>query len=394
MWLKLKDMNFSIIFFGIIIVLLVLALLLDVKKYFSFTSVDIKIKDINAAIIDYKDKNGVYPEMKSWVEIFANWNIIGYQWKVDKQLRESLKLTSSYDKNYIYTVNFTNDRYQLSYVTSKIIVSEWDNMWLILQNEEPVVSNTKGIDVETTSEQYTARISDDRTVKWNWTQLKVLKWTFLYEQSCKDYLVKNPNLKWVDSPQTIHPLHYNWDSFDVYCDMSTDWWGWTVTTMIADSKTKNIFNTNNTDKILDIKNNISSKWQINEIWTDNKDKDIMIKCFTANVLFREYEKPLIIFSFTKKDLINLVKEQIAGTQFSSKKLNATYDGKRYLLQDQFGWSSAPATMRIQSINNENMFYYNKWQVLKCRTQLGKNSICHDNDSLQFNSQNYCITAIR
>lgn len=394
MKLNFKEVNFSTIFFGIIIVLLVLALLLDVKKYFSFTSADIKITDINNAIIYYKEKNWIYPEMKSWVEIVANGNVIWYQWKVDKEMRNLLKLSFAYDKHYVYTVNFTSDRYQISYVKWKIRVMYWDSMWLILQNEEPVVSNAKGIDVELTSEQFTAIVSDDRIIRWNWTQLKVLKWTFLYEQSCNDYLIKNPNLKWVDSPQTIHPLHYLWDSFDVFCDMTTEWWWWTLTTMIADSKTKNIFNTRNSQKILDIKNNITSKGQINEIWTDNKDKDIMIKCFTANVLFRDYEKPLIIYSFTKKDLINLVKEQIAGTQFSSKKLNATYDGKRYLLKDTYWWSSVTTTMRIQSINNENMFYYNKWEVLKCRTQLWKKSICHDNDSLQFNIHNYCITAIR
>ncbi|MEF2175684.1 MAG: fibrinogen-like YCDxxxxGGGW domain-containing protein, partial [Candidatus Absconditabacteria bacterium] len=222
----------------------------------------------------------------------------------------------------------------------------------------------------------------------------VLKGTFLYEQSCKDYLLKNPNLKGVDSPQTIHPLHYNGEPFDVFCDMTTEGGGWTVATMIADPKTKNIFNTSNTEKILSLKDNISSKGKINNIWTDNKDKDIMIKCFTTNLLFREYEKPFIIFSFTQKDLINLVKEDIAGTTFSSKKLNASYDGKRYLLQDEFGGSSVTTTMRIQTINNENMYYHNKGEFLKCRTQLGKKSICHDNDILQFSEKNYCITAIR
>jgi len=43
-------------------------------------------------------------------------------------------------------------------------------------------------------------------------------------KSCSDLLSKWVNTNWV---YYIKPTWYSWSAFQVYCDMKTEWWGWT-----------------------------------------------------------------------------------------------------------------------------------------------------------------------
>lgn len=391
---KIKQININIVFFVVLIIVFWLLFVIDLKKYFITDSIGFFLNEIDGSLQDYYNKNWKYPDINNWFSIYSSGLLIGYQWLVDETLRKSLKIKSRYRKNIIYNVNYSNDRYQLTYIDSKIIITEWDSLGMIMEKNNPILSYKDWFNIDSNNITFKVLLKSDRIVESNKDNIKFLKGTYYYEPSCKKYLEKNPSLQWSDGLQTIHPLYFTWDSFDVFCDMSTEDWWWTVTSMIANNKTPNLFYTYNNLKVLDLKKNISTKWRIDDVWTDKRDKDLMIKCFVNNSSFKDYEKPLIIYGYNWKDIKNLTKIEIAWTKFSSKKLNAKCWDKRFLLSEVYWSSSSIHTMRIFSVNNENLYYLNKWYELKCRTKIWKNNICIESSELQFNTQNYCITAIR
>jgi len=67
---------------------------------------------------------------------------------------------------------------------------------------------------------YEIYLTDKINVSWNKDFLKNISYI-----SCKDILDNNPSTFWNDWYYLISPDQIS--AFKVYCDMTTDWWGWT-----------------------------------------------------------------------------------------------------------------------------------------------------------------------
>ena len=73
-----------------------------------------------------------------------------------------------------------------------------------------------------------AYFEDNDSYTSSWSDLtdkiavKSIIWNY---KNCKDLLYGNSILSWIDG---IYKISLNWNSFNVYCDMTSDWGGWTL----------------------------------------------------------------------------------------------------------------------------------------------------------------------
>ncbi len=119
--------------------------------------------------------------------------------------------------------------------TERTIATFWKKLWILLDtSNNPIQENinlrSSWLDIVTTTWSYTAVFTDKDKVSWTWVVLQVIQWTTIawsLWNSCKDYLDKSKSLLWKDWVYQIKLSSSIW-SFSVYCDMTTDWWGWTL----------------------------------------------------------------------------------------------------------------------------------------------------------------------
>lgn len=345
------------------------------------------------------------------------------------------------NKSYWYTVDYTN---RIPYLEGKrlwILVEPVTN--IPIQEIESLIA-TKKLDLGITTDIYKAYLNNDDTVEWDFTVLSELKistlvwgkwctweggvilcdydypdyitlvwddilwrtWTDLsIARYCNDY--RNPTwlykytgdiwdwVYWVDPA-------LNWTWFKVWCDMTTDWWGWTYATMIADTVEQNLFDLWNTSKITSLTSSISDKWQIDDIWREAWDKDIMLKCLTDKVNeMQQYEIPFIIYWFKYADIWDLTKNNKEGNQLSSINLTAKWNWNTYTLDRNY-WDSWTAESHYFTINWDSwsswrLFVILDWNKLKFKNSYYPNSPAYDNswdDEEVLSSTTYCMTAIR
>jgi len=192
------------------------------------------------------------PENK--VDITASGTIISYQWEMWQDILNKLRVNNGgldpVDQSpYIYTTTQNLKQYELmwflenwntaynntisqSYAASNLInrfpLVRWDSIWIFLDpiTKEPINNTWIWIDIVNTTTSYTSYLdnSSSWSVTWTgWTLYKVLSKTQKFK-SCKE--LKDKYKSWIqDWIYNINPT-LTW-SFDVYCDMTTDWWGWT-----------------------------------------------------------------------------------------------------------------------------------------------------------------------
>ena len=217
----------------------------------------------------------VYAIPDKKIGIYSWSTLLGYQWEAWDSVKNVLKATSETFKdpldkvNYTYSTNAARNKHQvlaflensnsisisltpdtttnaISY-TSRYPYSKWDAMWIILSWSTTSNSYTPIQDISTiqTSTWFditnttvntwmTAFVSNSNqsssvtTSSLNWFILTTnwikAKWTSATDAwtSCKELLANWVTASWV---YWIKPWSI-W-TFQAFCDMSTDWWGWT-----------------------------------------------------------------------------------------------------------------------------------------------------------------------
>ena len=194
-----------------------------------------------------------YPEKS--LEINGDWEVIQYQWTLSQWLLDKYWINNWWvdpldGENYWYVVNKNQNKYQLlSYLenwdTSNSFSSTFfgsayanaekpfiklfgDELWFLLNPVDKKVLNSVDVpvvDILTTNDNYLLAI-DNKTELWNKNVLKKVVWNQL--KSCKSILDTFPTAEtW------IYTISQVWE---VQCDMTTDWGGWTLV-MRVDWKT-------------------------------------------------------------------------------------------------------------------------------------------------------------
>ncbi len=128
--------------------------------------------------------------------------------------------------------------------TSRFITVYWSSIWVMLDSSSnPIQENTTlrtlWLDIVTSTWTYTAYFTDKEKISWTWNILKVIQWSsaiWWVGNTCKDYLDKSKTLFWKDWLYQIKPSSLT-GSFQVYCDMTTDWWWWTLAWYAWDNTT-------------------------------------------------------------------------------------------------------------------------------------------------------------
>jgi type II secretory pathway pseudopilin PulG len=207
------------------------------------------IHSIQKSLWIYKLKNSRYPIPEDKVDVTASGITLNYQWYAGKQVLWSIwvhwgwvdPLTQEY---YTYATNANRVKYQLlSYfekeengwsqafnrqTTYASLVDRypklsWDKVWIVINNttKEPLQESWMNIDITQPTSTYEVYISDTEVVTWD----NVSLWVIYSKSSCKRLKENDSTL--LDGTYMIDPLA-DGNEIEVYCDMTTDWWGWTL----------------------------------------------------------------------------------------------------------------------------------------------------------------------
>jgi len=398
-----------------------------------------QIRSISDAFQVYNTHN-LIPLPDNNVEVRL-WNkIIWYQWYAWENILESIEYTWEWidpkDNNY-FTFNITSNRKYFSILS--LLENEIENkptvsvhnqlfsqnyqsrypfvigskIWVLLDEQNipiqeiPDIKLYGFIDIEDVwTSQYIALFDNDDSIKANGDWLIPL----LPNYDCKRLKDFNSQLEsWV---YNIDPNGDNLSTW-VYCDMVTDWWGWTITTMLGtqkysnwDKANTNIFNTGNNNSITSLQYDIRDKWNLDLFWNDENNRDILLQCITSSEELKWYENPFIIYDFEASDKSNLTKLNKSWTIFSSKLLSARWKSHNYTLEQNYAnWNESNGMYLSNYGAAESILYslgYTLWVWNESNTPAynNKSPAYYPNFSswnnlfVDISADNFCYTATR
>ena len=194
------------------------------------------------------------------LKITASWTTLSYQWNMSEKLLNHYGITNGWldpldNIPYTYSVNENRNKYQLLWFletwdsvalnvaqtfadnSQRFPKTTWDTLWILLDETTniPLVESwsTTELDIETTADTYWLIIQNSTSIqKWDKEFLtSELDFKIHTKWSCKNILL-NGLSKW----DGIYKINPTWnDEMEVYCDMTTDWGGWTL---VSNSKNK------------------------------------------------------------------------------------------------------------------------------------------------------------
>ena len=210
------------------------------------------------------DKGLAFLQAKDWTLPDPAWNTttitlsgstIMIQWEIlqsmaEKHLKMSWDIVDPVDStNPIYSLSTDKKKYQiamfleaenLAYTVNKVhaadwktFITKWNKLWIVLSDEEtPVNQQTwalETLELTTTTANHKVYLDDTEVVEWQWSELSAINPV----ASCKRILETgwSRSANWWNWVYTINPA---WADIQVYCDMTTDWGGWTKLMHIAD----------------------------------------------------------------------------------------------------------------------------------------------------------------
>ncbi len=417
----------------LIVVVTILAILATIW-FVSYSSYLIGVRDTNRiaqmtkisdALNLYSTRNAL-PIPEENVEVQINGSTVWYQWYAGNSVLESIEFEKGgkdpKDNSY-FSYYLTKDR---KYFQLLGFLEEWSDLTSYTPRSIPPLSGEGRVYANSYSERIPTVLgkklwiltdTDNTPIQEIWTivsdwELNITNTTTWYiahmsdEYSLTDssLMTINPvanckrikQMRWSsqDGTYTINPEGNN--PFKVYCDMTTDGGWWTYVTMQASTTPTNLFDLWNDEKITSLVDNISSKWNITDMWIDNEDKDLMIHCNPSQNTHDNYKIPVFIYDYKKSDIANLTKATKQWTTFSSVELSASWDGNNYILNTNYGSSSvAGAFYPVNKASNK--------QIVLITTSLWVTSTWDPNTPTfidsgniwpQFSTSNYCMTAMR
>ncbi len=221
-----------------------------------------QLEELSKWIQTYVTRHSDLPIPDNQIELRASGTVIAYQWEGWQNLLDTIWYNQDWidpkDKvPFTYLVSANRKAYQLmamletrddlsttafSFIgkVSAVDYSKrypkvfWDHLGILTNtdnlpiNDITSIKNDWFLDVINTDDTYVAHISDTNTVTWTW---KVLMPIALSMINWKNYKSCKALYRWEPLSHNHNDYYYirpEWYSkFRVYCDMTTDWWGWT-----------------------------------------------------------------------------------------------------------------------------------------------------------------------
>ena len=214
-----------------------------------------QLKSMSDALELYRTKKDL-PIPDDKVDIQASWNTIAYQWYIWANVLETIEYTEKWldpkdkwyfsyyltkNKKHFQLLSFLEEASEDTLAWNNIFNNsqavdyeervphvKWKKLWILTdENNTPIqdvsiVTSDWYLDIsDVWTTVYKSIISDEEITSWSWTALSWLHTNW----SCKRIKqVKGWSDDWV---YTIDP-EANGVWFEVYCDMTTDWWWWTL----------------------------------------------------------------------------------------------------------------------------------------------------------------------
>ena len=253
-----KQNNKAFTLVELIVVITILAVLATVAfisfQWYTSSSRDSvrlsDLKNISKSFEINRTKGIDFPLPDKKVDISASGTIFQYQWELSQNiLKSDLKIFDGgldpvTKKPYGYAVNFVRNKLQIIWFlensqtagnnlfsesladnTDKYVKTSGDTLGILLDettNEVIVQSGSMDkIDVSNSSIDYILELWNNSIIKYN--QRKLISIQNL-QGSCKKILINNP-----EANSGIFSVKIDWvNNTSVYCDMTTDWGGWTL----------------------------------------------------------------------------------------------------------------------------------------------------------------------
>ncbi len=213
------------------------------------------LKNISKSFEINRTKDIDFPLPDKKVDISASGTIFQYQWELSQNILESDLnifdggLDPVTKKPYGYAVNAARNKFQVIWFlenqesvanisqnavfadnTDKFVKTSWNKLWIILDETTNEIIIQSGslteIDIQTNTQNYALIMDDFIQISENNLLKNQLSYKINFQESCKA-IILSWNSKW-DGKYVINPTGILWDEFEVYCDMTTDWGGWTL----------------------------------------------------------------------------------------------------------------------------------------------------------------------
>ena len=313
-----------------------------------------QLKSMSDALELYRTKKDLpIPDDKVDIKIWtgSEEKTIAYQWYIGANVLETIEYTEKWldpkDKTYFWyyltknkkhfqLISFLEEPSEYELAKNNVLNSsfadnswryprvQWKKLWILTDNENTLINDVSNIgsdwyvNIEYTTEDLTAHIDNEVQYK-DLEQLAWVAWLWGIYSSCKSYLDKHSELAWKDWYYLL--FSNEWEIFPTYCNMTLDWWGWTLL-LKADGNNTNFYydsdywendevlNEYSTDlNWIEYKSRLFSTMNFQEInlvldtaWTINNQS----LPFVSNSLKKTFSSWFQDFPITKEDWMTLV----------------------------------------------------------------------------------------
>ena len=348
-----------------------------------------QLKSMGDALELYRTKKDLpIPDDKVDIKIWtgSTEKVIAYQGYIWKNVLETIEYTESWldpkNKQYFSYYLTKNKKYfqlmafleeesddivewaNAEDYSERHIFTKWKKLWILTaEDKTPIqevaeIKDSWAVNLEYTTEVLVANV-DSQTPYTELNQIASVAQLWWIKSSCKNYLDANPSLS---SKDWFYMLFWkDGQIFPTYCDMTTDWGGWTLLLKADWTKTTFYYN--------------------NSIWED----DSVLNEYSTNLTGIEYKSRL--FSNMKFTEINLVLDTAwtiknQKLDFVSNSLKETFNsGEQEFPVTKAQWLALVPWSSMQP-------YCNKWwlnvstNVWKARMWFTSNNetSCTSNDS--------------